>query len=235
MALDLGRIQAICFDVDGTLSDTDDQWVSGLEQRLLWMRGVFPRGEIRSFARWAIMCSETPGNLVYHLLDRANLDDEIGRLYSYLCQRKVGRQPQLFWLMNGMREALCRLHERYPLSVVSARDGESTVKFLEQYGLAQYFHSVATAFTCRYTKPFPDQILWAAKQMGVAPENCLMVGDTTVDIRAGKAAGAQTVGVLCGFGQEPELRRAGADLILPHTSALVDVLLPQLTDGRPEI
>ena len=38
--------------------------------------------------------------------------------------------------------------------------------------------------------------------MGVAPGNVLMVGDTTVDIRAGKAAGAQTVGVLCGFGQE---------------------------------
>ena len=53
-----------------------------------------------------------------------------------------------------------------------------------------------------------------------------MVGDTTVDIRAGKAAGAQTVGVLCGFGQEPELRRAGADLILPDTAALAQVLLP---------
>jgi phosphoglycolate phosphatase-like HAD superfamily hydrolase len=61
--------------------------------------------------------------------------------------------------------------------------------------------------------------------MSAAPENCLMVGDTAADIRAGKAAGAQTVGVLCGFGQEPELRRAGADFILPQPSALVDVLL----------
>ena len=41
-----------------------------------------------------------------------------------------------------------------------------------------------------------------------------MIGDTTVDMRAGKAAGAQTVGVLCGFGEEPELRQLGADLIL---------------------
>ena len=52
-----------------------------------------------------------------------------------------------------------------------------------------------------------------------------MAGDTTVDIRAGKSAGAQTVGVLCGFGEEPELRRQGADLILPGTADLVKVLL----------
>jgi phosphoglycolate phosphatase-like HAD superfamily hydrolase len=59
------------------------------------------------------------------------------------------------------------------------------------------------------------------------PENCLMVGDTTVDIRAGKAAGTQTVGVLCGFGQEAELRRAGADLIIASTAVLPQLLFPR--------
>jgi phosphoglycolate phosphatase-like HAD superfamily hydrolase len=43
-------------------------------------------------------------------------------------------------------------------------------------------------------------------------------------MHAGKAAGAQTVGVLCGFGQEAELLHAGADLILPTTSLLADAL-----------
>jgi len=55
-----------------------------------------------------------------------------------------------------------------------------------------------------------------------------MVGDTTVDIRAGVAAGAQTVGVLCGFGERGELERAGADLILESTTELADVLLADL-------
>ena len=67
-------------------------------------------------------------------------------------------------------------------------------------------------------------MVWAARQMGLEPQECLMIGDTTVDIRAGKAAGAQTVGVLCGFGDEKELRRAGADLILPSTADLAQVL-----------
>jgi phosphoglycolate phosphatase-like HAD superfamily hydrolase len=51
-----------------------------------------------------------------------------------------------------------------------------------------------------------------------------MVGDTTVDIRAGKTAGAQTVGVLCGFGEEKELKDMGADLILSSTPELLHVL-----------
>jgi len=51
-----------------------------------------------------------------------------------------------------------------------------------------------------------------------------MIGDTTVDIHAGKSAGAQTVGVLCGFGEEKELKEMGADLILSNTHQVVDVL-----------
>jgi phosphoglycolate phosphatase len=46
-----------------------------------------------------------------------------------------------------------------------------------------------------------------------------------VDIRAGKSAGAQTIGVLCGFGEEQELKDMGADLIISNTDQLVDVLL----------
>ncbi len=51
-----------------------------------------------------------------------------------------------------------------------------------------------------------------------------MIGDTTVDIQAGRAAGAQTIGVLCGFGEEEELRRKGADMILTETAEVIQVL-----------
>ncbi len=231
MALDVARIQAICFDVDGTLSDTDDQWIAAWELHLQSLRWLFPRGEVRPFARWAIMCAETPGNLISHWLDHAGLDDRLGRLYSYLCQREIGRKPGKFWLIQGVQAMLGALHLHYPLAVVSARDRAGTTAFLSQYELSGFFHTIATAGSCRHTKPFPDPILWAAGQMGVAPENCLMVGDTAVDIIAGRAAGAQTVGVLCGFGHEPDLRRAGADLILPCTSNLENVLMPALTNN----
>ena len=53
-----------------------------------------------------------------------------------------------------------------------------------------------------------------------------MIGDTTVDILAAKAAGAQSVGVLCGFGERHELARNGADLIVDTTAMLSQVLYP---------
>jgi len=63
-------------------------------------------------------------------------------------------------------------------------------------------------------------VLWAADRMHAAPENCVMIGDTTVDILSGKRAGAQTIGLLCGFGTERELRRAGADLVVKDLKEL---------------
>jgi phosphoglycolate phosphatase len=123
---------------------------------------------------------------------------------------------------------LLTLSTVYPLAVVSARGRRSTEFFLDQFQLKPYFGSIVTAQTCRYTKPWPDPILFAAQTLGIAPENCLMIGDTVVDIKAGKAAGAQTVGVLCGFGKEDELIKAGADLILENTCMLPQILQPDV-------
>jgi phosphoglycolate phosphatase-like HAD superfamily hydrolase len=60
--------------------------------------------------------------------------------------------------------------------------------------------------------------------MGVPVEACLMVGDTPIDIHTGVAAGAQTIGVLCGFGNRYELEKAGANLILESTAELPAIL-----------
>ena len=51
-----------------------------------------------------------------------------------------------------------------------------------------------------------------------------MIGDTVVDVRAARAAGAQSLSVLCGFGTEKELRAAGTQAILPSTADLTKLL-----------
>lgn len=220
--LDLARIQALCFDVDGTLSDTDDAWAQSLGRPL---QRLLPHRDVRTFARRVIMELEAPGNWAYALLDRLGLDDEIGWLFNRFSRLAHRGGKKNFLLIPNTRETLSALAPRYPMSIVSARGQKGTLAFLEQYNLQPFFQAVATSQTCRYTKPYPHPILWAAQQMGIPPEACLMIGDTSVDIRAGKAAGAQTVGVLCGFGSQPGLLRAGADLILPSPAELVDVLL----------
>ena len=174
-------------------------------------------------ARSIVMEAEAPANFLYGIPDLIGLDDEIFALKDWIV-RLSKKKARPFQLVPGTMEMLETLGKRYPLSVVSARDTRSTMDFLDQFNLDQYFKCIATDQTCEHTKPFPDPILWAAREMGVLPEACLMVGDTSVDIRAGKAAGAQTVGVLCGFGEESELREHHADMILSMTAELVQVL-----------
>jgi phosphoglycolate phosphatase-like HAD superfamily hydrolase len=225
MPLDLSRIRALCFDVDGTLSNTDDLYAQRIARTLRPLRLIFRHRDHRRAARRLVMWAEAPGNALMGLPDILGLDDELLGLVEWL-NRKRSRPMKHFLIVPGVKEALERLHGGYLLAVVSARDHRSTLDFLEQYGLSRLFYPIVTAVTVGHTKPFPDPVLYAAQQMGVPPRNCLMIGDTTVDIRAGRAAGAQTVGVLCGFGQEPELRRRGADLILDSTADLADVLMP---------
>ena len=221
MPLDLSRVRALCFDVDGTLSDTDD----------LYMQTVMPflprflfRDPVH-VARRLVMWIESPGNAIMGVPDRFGLDDELAALVNWMYRHRAPAWKK-YLLVPGVDSMLARLHGRFPMSVVSARDEPATLAFLDHFHLTRYFDVVVTSLTAAHTKPYPDPILYAAQKMGVPPEACLMIGDTTVDIRAGKSAGAQTVGVLCGFGEEPELRRRGADEIVPSTAEVGNLLLP---------
>lgn len=220
MPLDIPRIKALCFDVDGTLSDTDDLYVQKV------MR-FFPKFLFRDpdhAARRFIMWVEAPGNALLGLTDTIGLDDEIIAFIDWLSRHRT-HSSKKFLLTPGVDDLLAQLKGKYPMSVVSARDEKGTLRFLQQFDLAKYFDAVITGQSAEHTKPYPDPVLLAAQRMNVKPEECLMIGDTTVDMRAGKSAGAQTVGVLCGFGEEPELLKKGADMILKTTGELADVLL----------
>jgi len=220
MTLDIPRIKALCFDVDGTLSDTDDLYVHKVARFFPKFLFKKPDHAARRFVMWV----EAPGNALLGLTDTIGLDDEIIAIIDWL-SRHQKKSAKPFWLVPGVDEMLAKLKGRYPMCVVSARDENGTMRFLEQFNLTQYFDHVITGQSAEHTKPYPDPILLAAKKMDVQPEECLMIGDTTVDMRAGKSAGAQTVGVLCGFGEEPELKKEGADLILKTTSELAYLLL----------
>ncbi len=213
MQLDLARVRALCFDVDGTLSDTDDLYtarVTRLPPRLLFRD---PERAARRFVMWI----ESPGNALMGIPDRFGLDDELAAVVNWMYRHRRKRWKR-YLLIPGVDAMLAQLHGRFPMAVVSARDERGTRAFLDHFNLTRYFDVVVTALTAAHTKPYPDPIIYAAQKMGVAPESCLMIGDTTVDMRAGKSAGAQMVGVLCGFGEEEELTRTGADAILKSTA-----------------
>jgi HAD superfamily hydrolase (TIGR01509 family) len=222
---DPSRVEAICFDIDGTLVDTDDAYVQRLA-RVLYPMGFLMRGRTRQrLARRLVMAAETPTNAITTLLDRLSLDQTLGPVLNTLHRLRGEKEPHDLMLIPGVRAMIETLGARYSLAIVTAREARSTEVFLRVTKLKPLFRCVVTARTCRRGKPHPAPVRWAASQMEVATQACIMVGDTTVDIRAGVSAGAQTVGVLCGFGKRDELERAGANLILENTAELMEVLL----------
>lgn len=241
MALDLHRIQALCFDVDGTIADTDDHLVAQLAALLDKAPGVSGRRAER-MARQLVMGLETPVHGAYAWLDRLGLDVPANKLRDRLkAMRKTRaqqedpahtRNPEAIDevphdMVAGVQEMLHKLAAHYPMCTISTGGAPRVERFLEHFGVRELFKVVVGSQTTRRMKPHPEPLLFAAREMGVDPKGCLMIGDTTIDMRCGRLAGAQTVGVLCGFGTQRELQEAGANLILRTTSDLLAVLSPQ--------
>ena len=224
MTLDVTRVRGLLFDIDGTLSDTDNAYVARVAR---FLPAAFGSHRQR-LARRLVMASERPGNLLFALLDELGLERPLIGLVDAFNRTRRTRPDSVYPPVPGVPELLASLHGRYPMAVVSARGELGVRRFLDMHGLSGYFGAVATALTCKRSKPFPDPVIWAAEQLDLPPANCVMIGDTTVDIRAGKSAGAQTIGVLCGFGEENELRRFGANVVLATTADIVTLLPTQL-------
>ena len=80
MKLDIPRIRALCFDVDGTLRDTDDMFVHSLARLLHPARAFFPENNPGPAARRFVMMAENLGNLLFGIPDRLNIDHHLARL-----------------------------------------------------------------------------------------------------------------------------------------------------------
>ncbi len=223
--LDISRIRAICFDLDGTLVDTDDAYVRKISRYLRPIRRILPQMNPDAVSRKAVLAGEGPTNKLLGILDSLHLDEALRPFLHGLHYVRGESRGDRVGLIPGVRTLLNTLFPDYPLAVVTAREKFSADEILSHLELRTFFQSVVAAGTCRRTKPHPAPICFAALQMGVPVEACLVVGDTTVDILAGTAAGAQTVGVLCGFGEQDEFVRSGANHILHSTDELVDLLI----------
>ncbi|MFQ6101876.1 MAG: HAD family hydrolase [Anaerolineae bacterium] len=219
--LDKDRVEAILFDLDGTLMDTDDQAVEALTRRLQRLRWPHPH----QAARRLIMASESPGNALMTLVDALGLDTPLAAFTDRLRRWRGLRTRTDFRIVAGVEEMLAELHGRYRLAVVTTRGLSDAEAFLDQYNLRDIFDALVTRESTWRLKPHPAPIRHVAQLLGVPAEWCAMVGDTTVDVKSARRAGAWAVAVLCGFGQRGELERAGAHVILEHTSHLSSLLL----------
>ena len=96
-------------------------------------------------------------------------------------------------LIEGAREAVERIGERWPLGLASSSNREIIDLFLELSGLADRFGVTVSSEEVERGKPAPDVYLEALRRLGAAPEASTAVEDSENGIRSARAAGMRVV------------------------------------------
>jgi HAD superfamily hydrolase (TIGR01509 family) len=134
--------------------------------------------------------------------------------------------PQKTKLIPNVKTALEALAKKRRLALITMRyvPKQSIIEELEFFGISTYFSHVVTALDSFKPKPSPEALLSCVRAMDVEISDCVIVGDSVNDVRAGKAAGARTVAVLSGLFRSGELAKEEPDLILNDVTGLPDFI-----------
>ena len=118
--------------------------------------------------------------------------------------------------------ALDTLSAKAKLALITMRSvpKESIIKEIERFRIAKYFTYVVTALDTHRPKPSPEALIKCVKALDVQICDCVIVGDSISDVRAGKAAGSKTVAILSGLFSCQELAEENPDLIIKDATAL---------------
>ncbi|MBL8051124.1 MAG: HAD family hydrolase, partial [Anaerolineales bacterium] len=139
MPLNVLKIKALCFDVDGTLSDSDNLYVKKFSRFIPKFLFKDPDHTARRLVMWM----EAPGNALLGFADTLHLDAQMVALINWLSQHRRHADKE-FLLIPGVDEMLQQLHGRYPMAIVSARDEKTNMAFLEKFDLVKYFDVIVT-------------------------------------------------------------------------------------------
>lgn len=213
-------IRHLILDFDGTLGDTTTLILATMSET--FRRLGLPQVSVEKCkASIGLRPYETPAFL---FPDRKDLDaDEFVRVWRKVqveLRTKVGVK-----LYPGVLSTLDLLKERgIDMAVASSRSGESLNGYLDSLGLMPYMSTVVSADDVEHGKPYPDAALKVMDRLGWQPSESMTVGDASVDIEMGHAAGTHTCAVTYGNGTLADLQNSSPDAIIDSFPRLADVL-----------
>jgi HAD superfamily hydrolase (TIGR01509 family) len=214
-------IEAVIFDLDGVLIDSEGVWADVRRRFTLAHGGHWPPGAQETMmgmasAEWAAFLRTKLGV--------ALTDDEIvGGVVADMAARYRQRVP----LLPGAPDAVRRLAERWPLGLASSANRPLIDLVLATAELAACFSVTLSTEEVGRGKPAPDVYLEAARRLGAAPDRCAGVEDSTNGLLALRRAGMRVIAVPNRDFPPDGEALAGADVVLDTLAQLTaDVVDP---------
>ena len=207
-------IEAVVFDLDGLLLDSEQVWDAAREQFVRERGGRWHEGAQREMMG---MSSQEWSRYVHEELGVPDPPEEIS---AEVVRRLVRLYREHLPLLPGAYEAVERLAQRWPLGLASSSNRELIDLALELGGLASYFQATVSSEEVGRGKPAPDVYLEAARRLGVDPSRTAAIEDSHNGIRAAKAAGMRVVAIPNRHFPPDEQALARADVTLGSLAEL---------------
>lgn len=211
-------IKGILLDLDGTLVDSRYAYIEAMKLacRRIGAEEIDSRNALEIPKR---LEQNLPINDIVRGIDAREFLREY--LLAYYRTSALKTKP-----MPCISITLKKLSEKAKLALITMRHvpKKKLIEELDKFGLAEYFEQVMTSLDAQNPKPSPEALVNCARRLGLEIDECIVVGDSVVDVKAGKRAGMRTFAVLSGIFSREELEKEKPDLILKNVNELVDFI-----------
>lgn len=213
------KYRNIIFDFDGTLADTAELTVETMHKTNRALN-LPDKSDVECKAMIGYRLEEIPSILWPEMPD---LSERYAATFREIY--KSAKEDFKVRTYPGVSDTLTRLKlNGIRMAVASSRSKVSLLDLCNELRIADYFQMIVGGGDVNNGKPAPDPVNLVLATQGWDKDETLVVGDMSVDILMGKAAGAATCGVIYGNGSVAELRDVRADYLISDFSELKDLL-----------
>jgi HAD superfamily hydrolase (TIGR01509 family) len=180
-------VEAVVFDMDGVIVDTEQVWDDVRERLVADWGGRYP-----AEAQQAMM-GMSSGEWSRYMHDELGLPQSPGEINDEVVQRMLDRYRAALPLVPGAVEAVRALAGTFPLAVASSSNRPLIDAVLDTAGISDCFAATVSSEEVARGKPAPDVYLEAARRLGTIPAGCAAVEDSANGMRAAHAAGMSLI------------------------------------------
>lgn len=210
----------VIFDVDGTLIDNGHVYTKAI-------RDVLRDNQLPDLTDETILAhigfdAQTVVKTFFGMLPEDRRDAVGAQAIKTIRERDLQAQP----LFAGTLDMLKRVSELpdCKVALLSNKEHEALTVVIKSLFKDYNFFQVIGASDKRASKPAPDGILYLMELAGATPDETFMVGDTVVDVRAGRAAKVQTIACAWGFHHRAQLEAEEPGYVVTNHQELVAIL-----------